>query len=134
MPAQGVDGVLAQEALPALADADRIDDQREFPAPQSGFHSLDDFRGKQHPRLGRGNGESVPYGLELEPHKAGLGGMDAEHAEAVLGRQRGDDAHAETADDGHGFEVGLNPRSAARVGTGDGQNARRRRHGKGSFG
>ncbi len=48
--------------------------------------------------------------------------MDAGHAQAILGGERGDHAHAVGSEHGHGLEVGLDARAASGIGTGDGEN------------
>lgn len=100
---------------------------------QSGFDRFNDFGGEQHTGLGRGDGEAFPDRFELKPHKARFRGMDTRDAHAVLRGQGGNDAHPEPTDNSDGFEVGLNARAAAGVGTGDGEDTWRSRHGKRSF-
>ena len=133
VPAQGIDRILAEEPLPALAYADGIDHKRELAPLQSGFDRFNDFGGEQHTGLGRGDGEAFPDRFELKPHKARFRGMDTRDAHAVLRGQGGNDAHPEPTDNSDGFEVGLNARAAAGVGTGDGEDTWRSRHGKRSF-
>ena len=70
VPAQGIDRILAEEPLPALAYADGIDHKRELAPLQSGFDRFNDFGGEQHTGLGRGDGEAFPDRFELKPHKA----------------------------------------------------------------
>ena len=56
--------------------------------------------------------------------------MDAGHAQAVLGRERGDDAHAVAAEGHDGLEVGLDAGAPAGIGPGDGEDiGRRKGHG-----
>lgn len=67
---KGIDRILAEEPLPALAYADGIDHKRELAPLQSGFDRFNDFGGEQHTGLGRGDGEAFPDRFELKSHKA----------------------------------------------------------------
>ena len=131
---QGRHRVLLQQAAAALAYGHGVHHQRKGPAAQNGTDGADDARGKQHAGFGRGHGKARQYGFKFQSHEFGFRCLDARDAQAVLGRQGGDDAHAVAAQSHDGFQVGLDARAAAGVGTGNGQNIRGGRHTLSRFG
>ena len=126
--------VLLQQAAAALAYGHGVHHQGKGAAAQNGADGADDARGKQHAGFGRGHGKACQHGFEFQSHEFGLRRLDARDAQAVLGRQGGDDAHAVAAQGHDGFQVGLDARAAAGVGTGNGQNVRGGRHTHSRFG
>ena len=125
---QRLHGVFLQKAAAALADAHGVYYQREIPFTQSPGHGPDNGGGKKHAGLGGGNGKALAHGLQLQQNKFRFRRMDAQHPFAVLRRQGGDDAHTVAAERHNGFQVGLNARAAAGIGTGDSQNIRWQLH------
>ena len=61
--------------------------------------------------------------LDLRFQKRGRHGVNALHAQGVLGRECGDGAHAVAAQCGKGFEVGLNAGTAPAVRASNGEHA-----------
>ena len=118
---EGFHGILTQQAAAALAHGNRVHHQREAAVAQGVGQGVDDAGREEHAGLGGVHGKTVQHGAQLQHDEFGPGRVDAGDAQAVLGGQGRDDAHAVAAQGHDGLEVGLDAGTAAGVGTGDGQ-------------
>ena len=118
---EGLHGILTQQAAAALAHGNRVHHQREAAVAQGVGQGVDDAGREQHAGLGGVHGKTVQHGAQLQHDEFGLGRVDAGDAQAVLGGQGRDDAHAVAVQGHDGLEVGLDAGTAAGIGTGNGQ-------------
>ena len=78
----------------------------------------------QHADLDGVGTDVAQHRVDLARQKLGGQRVNAAHADGVLRGDSGDGGGAKAAECGNGFEVGLNARAAARVGTRNRQHAR----------
>ena len=119
---QGLLGLLADQRHPPLGHHHRIDDELLDPvlADLPG-HDPDDLRSGQHPRLGRIDPDVGRHRIELRRDELRRHVVDAVDPEGVLGGERRDDAHPESAEDRDRLQIRLDPRPAAGIRSGDRQ-------------
>ena len=84
-------------------------------------HYPHDPCGVKHPGLHRRRGQFLEHRLDLSADDEGFAGLDGCHALWVLRRNARDGAGAMHAERGERFQVRLDARAAAAVGTGDGE-------------
>ena len=107
-PAEGLDRVFTEQAVAALGDHHRVDDQGAEPMPlDAGGHDFDDGRAREHSGLECGNRKIFGNGVELRGDDAGIDLLDGPDADGILGGDRGDDRHAVDAKRGERFQIGL---------------------------
>ena len=81
-----------------------------------------DGRRRHHADLHRIGPDVVEDGVDLGAHENGIHLEHVGNAERVLGRERRDDALPEQMMGGDGLQVGLDTRSPAGIGSGNGEN------------
>ena len=101
----------------------RIDHERNAVHAQEIGDGVDQLAREEHPRLGRVDSDVGEDSLELRLDELRGQLLHGGHAERVLRGQRDDRARPEAARGRERLQVGLDPRSASRVGAGDRETA-----------
>ena len=114
-----------KQRVPALGDHHRIDDQGNSGGVtlQRPAHGCDHLRRAEHTGFHHVGADVGQHGFHLPGDEIQWHGMDAMHAQGVLGGQRGQRGRGEASQRGDGFDVGLNARSASGVRARDDQYA-----------
>jgi hypothetical protein len=124
-----VDRVVEQQLRARARDHHRVDDERHAALVQEVRNGVDDRLREEHPRLCCVDADVVEDRVELRPNEVVRHLVNGGDLLRVLGSQGDDRRRAVHARRGKGLEVGLDPRTAARIGRRDRQGAR---NGRGS--
>ena len=121
---QGLGGVFEGEAVAGGGDEDGVEHGEGCGvAAQGGGDGADGFGVGQHADFDGVDADVGEDGFALGADDVAGDGVHGLHALGVLRGYGGDDARAVCAERAEGFEVGLDARAAAGVGTGDGEDA-----------
>ena len=119
---QSLDGVLREQRIPVLRDHHRIDDEIREPVLRDRIRDArDELCGAQGPRLRGAHLEILGHGGDLPRHQPGRQQLHLSNAHRVLRRDERERAGSIDLEALEGLEIGLDPRTPARVGARDGQ-------------
>ena len=110
-----LDGVGLQQCRAGAREHDRIDDEGKIPPVEKVRHGFDDGNGEEHPGLRRVHADVLVDGVELRSNEIQGQLVHCRDTLRVLRRERHDRARAVATRGREGFQVGLDPGSAAGV-------------------